>query len=96
VFLFAAIATPTGDPITMLMLAVPMWLLFEVSVLVARFNDRRRAKEALKLGLAGLDDDEASPLDDAEPIADAEPVDEPTDADERVPDTDDDQPTPAP
>lgn len=64
VFAFAAIATPTGDPITMLMLAVPMWLLFEASVLVCRLNDRRRAKVAVRLGLSGVGDDEASPLDE--------------------------------
>lgn len=59
VFVFAAVATPTGDPITMLTLAAPMWVLFEVSVLVARLNDRRRDRE---LG-AELDDDEATPDD---------------------------------
>jgi sec-independent protein translocase protein TatC len=64
VFVFAAVATPTGDPITMLMLAVPMWLLFEASVLVCRLNDRRRRKRDADLGLTGLDDDEASPLDE--------------------------------
>jgi sec-independent protein translocase protein TatC len=65
IFVFAAVATPTGDPITMLMLAGPMWILFETAVLICRFNDRRRARE---LGL-GLDDDEASPLelDQADP-----------------------------
>jgi sec-independent protein translocase protein TatC len=59
IFVFAAIATPTGDPITMLMLAGPMWILFEAAVLVCRLNDRRRAREA---GPAG-DDDVASELE---------------------------------
>ena len=76
VFLFAAVATPTGDPITMLMLAVPMWLLFEASVLVCRLNDRRRAKHDAELGLTGLDDDEASPLEDVAPIDGATEGDE--------------------
>lgn len=58
IFVFAAVATPTADPITMVMLAVPMWLLFEVAVLICRLNDRRRARE---LG-EELDDDVASPL----------------------------------
>lgn len=62
VFVFAAVATPTGDPITMLTLAVPMWVLFEVSTLVARLNDRRRARE---LG-SELADDEATPDDELE------------------------------
>lgn len=73
VFVFAAVATPTGDPITMLMLAVPMWLLFEGSVLICRLNDKRRAKAYAEQGLADLDDDEASPLDEnpAEPDDDS-------------------------
>lgn len=59
IFVFAAVATPTGDPITMIMLAAPMWILFEASVLVCRYNDRRRARE---LG-PKIDDDVASPLE---------------------------------
>jgi sec-independent protein translocase protein TatC len=59
-FVFAAIATPSTDPFTMLMLAVPMTVLFLISEVVARFVDRRRHKTSY----AGLADDEASPLDD--------------------------------
>ncbi len=60
-FIFAAVATPSTDPITMLMLATPMTILFLISEQIARFVDRRR-------GLAGgtdyadYDDDEASPI----------------------------------
>jgi sec-independent protein translocase protein TatC len=60
---FAAVITPTQDPFTMLLMAVPMCLLFELAIQVARFVDRRRAKREAAAGLAGLDDDEASPLD---------------------------------
>ena len=59
IFVFAAIATPTGDPITMVMLAGPMWILFEVAVLVCRLNDRRRTRELAP----ATADDEASPLE---------------------------------
>jgi sec-independent protein translocase protein TatC len=65
VFAFAAVATPTGDPITMLMLAVPMWLLFEASVLVCRVNDRRRARLSGEPDYSELSDDEASPVEAA-------------------------------
>jgi sec-independent protein translocase protein TatC len=60
-FVFAAVATPSTDPITMLLLAIPMVLLFLISEGIAHIVDRRR-------GLAGqpdyadYDDDEASPL----------------------------------
>ncbi|MBD0292028.1 MAG: twin-arginine translocase subunit TatC [Jiangellaceae bacterium] len=59
IFVFAAVATPTGDPITMVMLAGPMWILFEAAVLMCRFNDRRRARAE---GQA-VPDDETSPLE---------------------------------
>ena len=62
VFAFSAVATPTGDPITMLMLAVPMWLLFEGAVVICRINDRRRVRASGEPDYADLDDDEASSI----------------------------------
>ena len=62
-FVFAAVATPSTDPFSMIMLAAPMTALFFISELIARFIDRGRAKRAAAEGLAGLGDDEASALD---------------------------------
>ena len=62
IFLFAAIATPTGDPLTMTVLAVPLCVLVVLSYLVARANDIRRGQR--DIDYADLDDDAASPLDD--------------------------------
>ncbi len=59
-FVFAAVATPSTDPFSMIMLAVPMTILFLISEVVARLVDRRRARAD---HLAGLDDDEQSQLD---------------------------------
>lgn len=56
-FVFAAIATPSTDPITMLFLAVPMTVLYLVAEVIARFTDRRRAPAGPQWS-----DDEASPL----------------------------------
>jgi sec-independent protein translocase protein TatC len=61
-FVFAAVATPSTDPITMLMLAMPMTLLFGVSEIVARLIDRRRARESAEPDYDKLSDDETSPL----------------------------------
>ena len=58
-FVFAAVATPSTDPISMLFLAVPMTVLFLVSEVVARLIDRRRARE----GTEQWADDEISPLE---------------------------------
>jgi sec-independent protein translocase protein TatC len=58
-FVFAAAATPSTDPFSMLMLALPMTFLFLVSEIIARFLDRRRRRAA-----PAWDDDEASELDE--------------------------------
>ena len=61
-FVFAAVATPSTDPFSMTLLAVPMSVLFVLSEMVARLIDRRRARAA------GTDwaDDEVSPLPPAD------------------------------
>ena len=58
-FVFAAVATPSTDPFTMLLLAIPMLILFAVSELICRVLDRRRHDRD---ELAGIGDDELSPL----------------------------------
>ena len=63
-FVFAAIATPSTDPFSMLMLAIPMVALFLVSEVVARLVDRRRNR----VSYAGLDDDEASDIEGVEDV----------------------------
>jgi len=59
IFVFAAAATPTTDPFTMLAMAVPMCLLYGLAEVIARVHDRRK-KESRPF--AGLDPDEPSPL----------------------------------
>jgi sec-independent protein translocase protein TatC len=61
-FIFAAVATPSTDPFSMIMLAIPMTVLFLLSEAIARVVDRRRARRAAS-GLAGVPDDQASPLE---------------------------------
>ncbi len=58
-FVFAAIATPSTDPFTMLFLAVPMVALFAISEVIARVLDRRKAERDPAVGVG---DDELSPL----------------------------------
>jgi sec-independent protein translocase protein TatC len=61
-FVFAAVATPSGDPFTMLALAVPLVVLLEVATQIARIHDRRKARLEALDPLAALSDDEPSPL----------------------------------
>ena len=42
IFVFAAVATPTTDPLTMLFMALPMTFLYGVSEVIARVTERRR------------------------------------------------------
>ncbi|MDT0467689.1 twin-arginine translocase subunit TatC [Streptomyces gibsoniae] len=68
---FAAVATPGADPISMLALAAPIWVLYFVAVAFSLLNDRRRARRDDQ----GLSDDEASELDlTPEEIGAVEPV----------------------
>jgi sec-independent protein translocase protein TatC len=60
---FAAFVTPTQDPFTMLLMAGPMIVLFELAIQVARVVDKRRAKRDAVEHFHDLGDDEASPLD---------------------------------
>jgi sec-independent protein translocase protein TatC len=62
VFVFAGFATPTQDPFSMLALAVPLVVLYEIAVAVSRWTDKRRAERDAASEFAGLADDEPSPL----------------------------------
>lgn len=66
IFCVAAVVTP-AEPLSMLALAIPLVLLFEVAELFCFFNDRRKARRGDDLD--GLDDDEISPLEDGDDAA---------------------------
>jgi len=57
-FVFAAVATPSTDPYSMLMLALPMLVLVIASEMIARLLDRRKKNRQVEQ----WDDDAASPL----------------------------------
>lgn len=61
VVVFAAAATPTGDPFNLALLAVPMLMLMLMAGGVCWLNDRRRARR--RRAEPQWDDDETSPLD---------------------------------
>ena len=63
IFVFAAVATPSQDPFSMIFMAVPLCLLFEGAVLVAYIHDKRKARREAESGWGDVADDEASPLD---------------------------------
>jgi len=57
---FAAVATPSTDPFSMLMLAVPMLILFAISEVICRISDRVRGRGAHRTDQWA--DDQVSPL----------------------------------
>jgi len=58
IFVFAAVATPSTDPFTMLLLAVPMTILFIISEIIARIIEKRRKARLVEQGIdLSIDED---------------------------------------
>lgn len=59
IFVFAAVATPSTDPFTMLLLAIPMTVLFIISEIIARIVEKRRNARLAAQGIdLSIDDDD--------------------------------------
>jgi sec-independent protein translocase protein TatC len=53
ILVVVAVITPSGDPISMLALAIPMYLFYEASILIGRYINRRKRKKTEKAEKAG-------------------------------------------
>jgi sec-independent protein translocase protein TatC len=62
IFLFTAAFTPTPDPITMTVLAIPLCILYFTAGIIALLIDRKRSKRSINQSL------NATAIDPAEPI----------------------------
>ncbi|MDN5749797.1 MAG: twin-arginine translocase subunit TatC [Pseudonocardia sp.] len=72
-FVFAAIATPGQDPVSMIALSIALVVLFEVAIQITRFNDRRKAKQRAAEGWDDWDPDAPSPIDTSPSPIDTSP-----------------------
>ncbi len=63
IFAAAAVLTPSQDPFTFVIMAVPLYGLYEVCILGARLRERRARRKAAAHPDAQLADDEASQVD---------------------------------
>lgn len=63
IFVFGAVAVPTGDPFGMSALAIPICVLYFGAVGVSELNDRRRERRRAAMPGANLSPDEATDLD---------------------------------
>ncbi|GAB2625554.1 twin-arginine translocase subunit TatC [Streptomyces capparidis] len=74
IVVFAAIATPSTDPLSMLALAGPIVILYFLAVMISLANDWRRNRRRAADPDARLSDDEASELDLTPESIDPDPV----------------------
>ena len=72
IFVFAAVAAPTPDPWTMLLLALPLCGLFAIAWGVASLNDRRKRRRSTEADYGQWADDQLSPM----PAATRDPADD--------------------
>jgi sec-independent protein translocase protein TatC len=72
-FVFAAVATPGQDPISMIALAIALVLLFEMAIQLTRLNDGRRERRRAAEGWDDWDPDAPSPIDTAPSAIDTTP-----------------------
>ena len=63
IFVIAMIVTPSQDPMTMLMMAIPLVFLFMGSVYVVKFSQARKKKKRAKLNNPDSEDSNTYPLE---------------------------------
>ena len=66
--LFGAVATPTGDPINLSLITVPVLTLVFAAIGISWLHDRRKARSVDAVDYSELDDEEASPIAAPRPL----------------------------
>jgi sec-independent protein translocase protein TatC len=63
IFAAAAVITPSQDPFTFVIMAIPICLMYEGCILIARLRERAARRQREADPVASLGDDETSPLE---------------------------------
>ena len=63
IFAASAFITPSQDPFTFCFMALPLVLMYEACILVARLRERAKRRRGDTVDYSSLDDDEVSPLE---------------------------------
>ena len=50
IVILVAVVTPSGDPITLTVMSVPMYIFYELSIFFGRMQQRRKRKAAERTG----------------------------------------------
>jgi sec-independent protein translocase protein TatC len=70
IFAASAVITPSQDPFTFVIMAIPICLLYEACIVLAKLRERGARRRRLADPVASLDDDAVSPLDPGSTAAD--------------------------
>jgi sec-independent protein translocase protein TatC len=70
----AAVLTPSTDPYTFAFMAIPLYVLYEVVIVIARTRERFRRRREAADPVHQVDDDTASPLPPAPPAPVTDPL----------------------
>jgi sec-independent protein translocase protein TatC len=71
IFAASAIITPSQDPFTFVIMAIPICLLYEGCIVIARVRERSAGRRRAADPVASLDDDETSPLEAGDGVVDS-------------------------
>lgn len=71
IFAAAAVITPSQDPFTFVIMAVPLCLLYEACIVLARLRDRSARRRRADDPVASLDDDATSSLEAGDDTVDS-------------------------
>jgi sec-independent protein translocase protein TatC len=88
ILILAAIITPTADIMTLIVVSLPIWLLYELSIWIVRFTNAKDLQEDEEENERTEEVAEDSEIIDSEEVTDAIVIEEATEASDDTSDSD--------